>query len=429
MTRTLPAKPSLDYLKHEAKSIHKHFKAKMPDVCDTLRHLARFTDRSNVEILAEEVKLLEVQQALAVDYGFLSWKDLKAHVESRLPRISRTVPAFGITSYEQAVAHYIDWLGFKLEWEWREAPGQPVIMALSLHGFELMLNEHESAAASAGANVHLNVTNLAVLAEEWNARRPGSAKIQIEPPYEFPDLPITDPFGNTLVFEDNDKETMDARQEAVAPKMREYIQQLLDAGNGLPTPEQVRDEVGPPLGIAIEVLNEFPGYREAFEARQNSSEHASPASASRGLPSHLDLSVSDISASITFYNILLVELGFQRFRADDKAWQEPDPSRAAWTIKYRDGRAFGIDLRLAVKDVGKSYDRLSPGPHHLAFNVDSDDEVEKIHQAMTNVGTKVLDLPHNYGGQAGYGGHYCAVFFADPDGFKVEVVHAIGFEA
>ena len=47
------------------------------------------------------------------------------------PRIERMVSVFGISSYTEAVAHYIGWLGFNLDWEWRQAPGQPVIMGIS----------------------------------------------------------------------------------------------------------------------------------------------------------------------------------------------------------------------------------------------------------------------------------------------------------
>jgi hypothetical protein len=35
----------------------------------------------------------------------------------------------------------------------------------------------------------------------------------------------------------------------------------------------------------------------------------------------------------------------------------------------------------------------------------------------------VLDPPADYSGQQGYGAGYYAVFFADPDGVKLEVVY------
>jgi len=184
------------------------------------------------------------------------------------PKINSMVPVFGIDSYEEAVEHYVDWLGFKIDWEWREAPGQPVVMAISRDEVAFMLNEHPSTPRP--SEVHLKVTYIDALVDEWNTRRPGSVTIRIGEPYEFPDLPITDPSGNQLVFEGENSEEEKEARKANVPKMRTYIQQHLDAGKSFPTPEEVRAAIGPDLGTAIEVLNEFPGYGEAFEARRKS---------------------------------------------------------------------------------------------------------------------------------------------------------------
>ena len=98
--------------------------------------------------------------------------------------------------------------------------------------------------------------------------RPGSAEARIAPPYEFADLPIQDPFGNIVVFEGQDVAVEQERRNAVMPRMREFVQAELEAGRDFPTPEQIREAVGPPLGVAIEVLNEFPDYADVFRARR-----------------------------------------------------------------------------------------------------------------------------------------------------------------
>ncbi len=146
----------------------------------------------------------------------------------------------------------------------------------------------------------------------------------------------------------------------------------------------------------------------------------------RGSLSHIDFSVGDPSASIRFYDALLVALGYSRWRGGDQAWQEPNPTRAAWGIRLDDGSTFGIDLRPARHRPDRPYDRYEPGPHHIAFSADSDAQVNEVYAAMLRVSAAVLDPPADYGGQRGYGDHYYAVFFADPDGFKVEVVHSRG---
>ena len=50
--------------------------------------------------------------------------------------------------------------------------------------------------------------------------------------------------------------------------MKAYVEQQLADGKELPTPEVLRDAVGPPLGVAIEVLNDYPEYEALFQARR-----------------------------------------------------------------------------------------------------------------------------------------------------------------
>lgn len=142
-----------------------------------------------------------------------------------------------------------------------------------------------------------------------------------------------------------------------------------------------------------------------------------------GFLAHVDFSVGDPTTAIPFYDELLTTLGYSRWRPDDSAWQEPNPTRAAWGIVYPDGRSFGIDLRPATAHPDRPYDRYEPGPHHMAFHADSDEVVDAVYQAMIDAGARILDPPCNYGGQEGYGDYYYAVFVADPDGFKIEVVN------
>src|SRR3989339_1230891 len=83
MSRILPNKPNLQHLKNEAKTLAKSHDNKEPDVCETLRLLNRFSRASDQEILDSELSLNEAQYALAMDYGFKSWNDLKRHVANK----------------------------------------------------------------------------------------------------------------------------------------------------------------------------------------------------------------------------------------------------------------------------------------------------------------------------------------------------------
>ena len=83
MTRQLPQRPDLDQLRYQAKDLLKAHRSGDPSCCDRLRHLARFEDESDEEILANRISLQEVQFALAMDYGFSAWSEIKQVITRR----------------------------------------------------------------------------------------------------------------------------------------------------------------------------------------------------------------------------------------------------------------------------------------------------------------------------------------------------------
>ena len=200
----------------------------------------------------ERAKMTDVTQNIAVDSDGAG---------AETPKITEIVPVFGIASYDEAVAHYIDWLGFNLDWEWRAAPGRPVIMAISRDGVSLMLNEHP--ASSSASSLVLKVTDIYAFAEEWNARRPNSVTVAMEPPYDIPSIFVRDPFGNSMDFQQPVSAEEEEDRKRRAPLMRDYVRQRLAGGNACPTPQEVVDAIGRPLGLAIDVLSEFPEYEQA----------------------------------------------------------------------------------------------------------------------------------------------------------------------
>jgi catechol 2,3-dioxygenase-like lactoylglutathione lyase family enzyme len=53
--------------------------------------------------------------------------------------MQRTVPMLHIGGYEEAKAYYVDWLGFRIDWEFRFEPTFPVYMQVSRDGLVLHL--------------------------------------------------------------------------------------------------------------------------------------------------------------------------------------------------------------------------------------------------------------------------------------------------
>ncbi|MAF13185.1 hypothetical protein CMK11_22250 [Candidatus Poribacteria bacterium] len=62
------------------------------------------------------------------------------------PNMTRVQPVFRI-EYEEAVAHYVDWLGFAIDWEWRREPGAPVEFAATIQAVSVLTEfpEYEEA--------------------------------------------------------------------------------------------------------------------------------------------------------------------------------------------------------------------------------------------------------------------------------------------
>lgn len=165
-------------------------------------------------------------------------------------------PAFGIGDHDEAMAYYRDWLGFQVDFTWREGPGKPSITWISRGGVTLVLNEGDP--SSRGSWLNLRVRDLHGLAAEWNERRPGGVAVTLQPPYEIPTVFLQDPWGNRLNLQQATTAEEEKARRDLADRMRDYVRQRLDAGAARPTPEELVKEVGRPLGLAIEVLGEFP---------------------------------------------------------------------------------------------------------------------------------------------------------------------------
>jgi glyoxylase I family protein len=134
----------------------------------------------------------------------------------------------------------------------------------------------------------------------------------------------------------------------------------------------------------------------------------------RGTVHHIDLTVRDPRASFAFYDALLTALGYRLERENARGfeWQLDSPSGEC---------SIGVGWA-SEEGARRPHDRYAPGLHHLAFALESRAAVDAMHTHMVAVGARVLDPPAEYP-QYNRGRGYYAVFFADPDGLKLECVH------
>ena len=119
---------------------------------------------------------------------------------------------------------------------------------------------------------------------------------------------------------------------------------------------------------------------------------------------HVDVSARDLRRSTAFYDCVLLFIGFRR-GADVS--EGPIWAGAGLEVGLQPARSLSV------------HDRYSPGLHHLAFTAPSRTAVDALHERLLEFGLTVLEPPAEY---PQYAPGYYAVFFADPDGIKLEYV-------
>jgi len=129
---------------------------------------------------------------------------------------------------------------------------------------------------------------------------------------------------------------------------------------------------------------------------------------------HLDLVVTSLERSLAFYRELLRPLGYVR--------ESPIEGERGERVVYlgRVGGYGSVSLREAQSDAhAVPYDRYAVGIHHIAFATSSRSVVNERAAWLRAQGATIESGPEEYRYTPGY----YAVFFYDPDGIKLELVH------
>ena len=125
--------------------------------------------------------------------------------------VKEVIPILRIFDYNKAIEFYVDWLGFKVEWEHVFEEGMPIYMQVSREGISLHLTEHHGD-TTPGTRVYIECTGLKEYHKELNDKkyknnRPGLEKVF----YGAWCMQVIDPFGNRLTF--NEPLAPDERDE------------------------------------------------------------------------------------------------------------------------------------------------------------------------------------------------------------------------
>lgn len=126
-----------------------------------------------------------------------------------------------------------------------------------------------------------------------------------------------------------------------------------------------------------------------------------------GLIHHIEIYVSDLNRSATFWNWFLKELGYISFQK----WE----GGQSW--KLEDTYLVFVQTEERFLDI--PYHRCRTGLNHLAFHASSREFVDEMTKKLQQRGVTILYSDrHPF---AGGEDHY-AVYFEDPDRVKVELV-------
>ena len=115
-------------------------------------------------------------------------------------QFDRAVPIFRIFSLDKAREFYLDFLGFKVDWEHRFAPGAPVYMQISRGGLVIHLSEHHGD-GTPGSIAYVYTTGVRDLQHElidksYRHMRPGLQ----EQEWGMTEVSVIDPFNNRITF-------------------------------------------------------------------------------------------------------------------------------------------------------------------------------------------------------------------------------------
>lgn len=127
---------------------------------------------------------------------------------------------------------------------------------------------------------------------------------------------------------------------------------------------------------------------------------------------HLQLNVSSLEKSSSFYDPIMKMLGWKK-EINEKniiGYVNHEMSQAQWIFFEQ----------TTAKFAEKKYHRKQTGLNHLAFYVDSKEEVDKAYDFIKQRATILYDGPKEY---PDYGEGYYAIYFEDPDRVKLEVCY------
>ncbi|WP_136605262.1 glyoxalase superfamily protein [Paenibacillus dokdonensis] len=110
------------------------------------------------------------------------------------------IPILRIFDERKAKEFYMDYLGFKLDWEHRFEQDFPLYIQISMSNIKLHLSEHHGD-CSPGSAIRIEVHGIeelhkVLIGKQYNYSRPGLENT----PWQSKEICVIDPFANKIIF-------------------------------------------------------------------------------------------------------------------------------------------------------------------------------------------------------------------------------------
>ena len=128
---------------------------------------------------------------------------------------------------------------------------------------------------------------------------------------------------------------------------------------------------------------------------------------------HVIITVNELARSRPFYAALMPRLGYSG------SWDAEGAPVIGW---FGAGGSFWVK-QAGARYLGERFSKDRVGLCEVAFRAESRDQVDALARDVEGFGGTILDPPREY---AHYSPGYYSVFFADPDGIKLELVYLPG---
>jgi uncharacterized glyoxalase superfamily protein PhnB len=209
--------PDLDNLKKQAKLILRwHRERHYPVAAQIRKHLPRFLNMPDSEILAASFKLSDAQEIVAREQGFDSWRALKNGILTTSPKpksspskttITGAEPQLFVTDIKRSCEFFCEQLGFSLIFSYGKPPyyaqvGRDVAR-LNLRCVERSVIESAARDREELLSVSMTVATadeIKLLFLEFQSAGAGFHQTLKKQPWGAKNFVVKDPDGNLLLF-------------------------------------------------------------------------------------------------------------------------------------------------------------------------------------------------------------------------------------